>query len=93
MTTENKESNENKLLNFGSLGFLMKINSVLSEVEKGINADGGYLELHSVEGKTIKLSLKGACVNCPSSQMTIKYGIEKRLRDEIDPEIEVIAIS
>ncbi len=80
------------LSNFGSIGFMLKINNVLAEVEKGINADGGYLELHSVEGKIVKLSLKGACINCPSSQMTIKYGIEKRLREEIDPEIEVIAV-
>lgn len=80
------------LSNFGSIGLMLKINNVLAEVEKGINADGGYLELHSVEGKIVKLSLKGACINCPSSQMTIKYGIEKRLREEIDPEIEVIAV-
>lgn len=76
----------------GQMGLTIKINKILNEVEQGIIADGGYLEVHSIEDKKITLSLKGACVNCPSSQMTIKYGIEKRLRDEIDPEIEVIAI-
>jgi len=77
---------------FGNIGLTLQINRVLNEVEKAVAADGGYIELHAIEGKLVKLSLKGACVNCPSSSMTIKYGIEKRLREEVDPEIEVIAV-
>ncbi len=75
-----------------SLAFTLKINQVLNAVSEQIAADGGFLELHGIEGKQVKVSLGGACVHCPSSQMTIKYGIEKRLQEEIDPEIEVIAV-
>lgn len=76
----------------GSFGLTLQINRVLSEVEQAVAADGGYIELHSIEDKLVKLSLRGACVNCPSSSITIKYGIEKRLREEVHPEIEVVAI-
>ncbi len=76
-----------------SLAFTLKVNQVLSEIEKGIRADGGFLQLHEIQDKKIKISLGGACVHCPSSQMTIKYGIEKRLQEEIDPSIEVIAVT
>ncbi|HEY9885763.1 MAG TPA: NifU family protein [Vampirovibrionales bacterium] len=84
-------NSENNFL-LGSIGLTIRIQQLLSKIEEGIIADGGYLEVHSIEDKKVKLSLKGACVNCPSSQMTIKFGIEKRLKAEIDPEIEVIAI-
>ncbi|MDJ0625075.1 MAG: NifU family protein [Candidatus Caenarcaniphilales bacterium] len=77
---------------FGSIGLSLKINKVLTEVEQAVIADGGSIEIHEIDGKTIKLSLGGACVNCPSSQMTIKFGIEKRLKEEVDPEIEVINV-
>lgn len=74
------------------MALTLRINQVLTQVEEAVAADGGHIQLHGIEGKTVKLALGGACVNCPSSQMTIKYGIEKRLRDEVDPEIEVIAV-
>ena len=54
-----------------------------------LQADGGDLEIVAIEGKTVKLALKGACGGCPHATMTIKDGIERVLRDEIDPEITV----
>jgi Fe-S cluster biogenesis protein NfuA len=74
------------------INFKAKVMQVLSEVEKGVAADGGFIEIHEIEDKKVKLSLGGACVHCPSSQMTIKYGIEKRLKMEVDEEIEVIQV-
>lgn len=75
-----------------SLIFTLKINELLTEIEKGIRADGGYLEVYEIKNKKITIALGGACEHCPSLQMTIKYGIEKRLQEEVDPEIEVINI-
>jgi len=49
-------------------------------------ADGGNVELVDIEGPVVKLKLQGACGSCPSSQMTLKMGIERRLREFI-PEI------
>lgn len=66
-----------------------KIRARLEELRSYLQADGGDLEIVAIEGKTVKLALKGACGGCPHATMTIKDGIERVLRDEIDPEISV----
>lgn len=66
-----------------------KIRTKLEELRGFLQADGGDLEIVSIEGKNVTLALKGACGGCPHATMTIKDGIERILRDEIDPEIVV----
>ncbi len=66
-----------------------KIRTKLEELRGFLQADGGDLEIVSIEDKTVTLALKGACGGCPHATMTIKDGIERILRDEIDPEIVV----
>ena len=66
-----------------------KIRTRLEELRGMLQADGGDLEVVSIEGKKVKLSLKGACGCCPHATMTIRDGIQRILREEIDPEIEV----
>ena len=61
-----------------------KIRARLEELRSYLQADGGDLEIVAIEGKTVKLALKGACGGCPHATMTIKDGIERVLRDEID---------
>lgn len=62
------------------------VNNVLEELRPYLMADGGNVELIDIEGPVVKLKLQGACGSCPSSQMTLKMGIERRLREFI-PEI------
>jgi Fe-S cluster biogenesis protein NfuA len=52
-------------------------------------ADGGNVELAEIEGPIVKLRLQGACGSCPSSAMTLKMGIERRLREKIPEIVEV----
>ena len=66
-----------------------KITTRLEELRVHLQADGGDLEVVAIEGKTVKLKLRGACGGCPHAAMTIKGGLERILRDEIDPEIEI----
>ena len=66
-----------------------KIRARLEELRSYLQADGGDLEIVAIEGKTVKLSLCGACGGCPHATITIKDGIERILKDEIDPEIVV----
>ena len=47
------------------------------------------MEIVGIEGKTVKLKLRGACGGCPHAAMTIKGGLERILREEIDPEIVI----
>ena len=64
-----------------------KITARLEELRSCLQADGGDLEVVSIEGKLVKLRLRGACGCCPHATMTIKDGLERILREEIDPEI------
>ncbi|CAI9784368.1 unnamed protein product [Fraxinus pennsylvanica] len=65
------------------------VEKVLDEVRPGLMADGGNVVLHEIDGLIVVLKLQGACGSCPSSTMTLKMGIETRLRDKI-PEIEAV---
>lgn len=62
------------------------VEQVLDEMRPYLMADGGNVELVEIDGPTVRLRLQGACGSCPSSAMTLKMGIERRLR-EIIPEI------
>ena len=64
-----------------------KITDRLEELRSCLQADGGDLEIVEISGKTAKLRLRGACGCCPHATMTIKEGLERILREEIDPEI------
>ncbi|KAG9456338.1 hypothetical protein H6P81_000846 [Aristolochia fimbriata] len=62
---------------------------VLDDVRPSLMADGGNVALHEIDGLVVVLKLQGACGSCPSSTMTLKMGIETRLRDKI-PEIQAV---
>lgn len=65
------------------------VETVLDELRPYLMADGGNVELVDIEGPTVKLRLQGACGSCPSSTMTLRMGIERRLREQI-PEINEV---
>jgi len=69
-----------------------KVNKALDKIRPSLMADGGNVELVEVEDGVVKVRLTGACGGCPMSQMTLKMGIERLLKQEI-PEIkEVVAV-
>jgi Fe-S cluster biogenesis protein NfuA len=65
------------------------VETVLDEMRPYLMADGGNVELVEIDGPIVRLRLQGACGSCPSSTMTLKMGIERRLR-EIIPEIDEV---
>ncbi|XVE79975.1 hypothetical protein DITRI_Ditri14bG0100900 [Diplodiscus trichospermus] len=65
------------------------VEKVLDEVRPSLMADGGDVALHEIDGLLVVLKLQGACGSCPSSAMTLKMGIETRLRDKIPEIMEV----
>lgn len=65
------------------------VERVLDEVRPSLMADGGNVALHEIDGLVVVLKLQGACGSCPSSTMTLKMGIETRLRDKIPEILEV----
>ncbi|KAF7103438.1 hypothetical protein CFC21_104428 [Triticum aestivum] len=65
------------------------VERVLDEVRPSLMRDGGNVALHEIDGLVVVLMLQGACGSCPSSTMTLKMGIESRLRDKIPEILEV----
>ena len=65
------------------------VEQVLNDLRPYLMADGGNVELVEIDGPTVKLRLQGACGSCPSSAMTLRMGIERRLREFI-PEISEV---
>ncbi|MDY6939097.1 MAG: NifU family protein [Cyanobacteriota bacterium] len=65
------------------------VETVLDELRPYLMADGGNVELVEIDGPIVRLRLQGACGSCPSSTMTLKMGIERRLREYI-PEISEV---
>jgi len=66
-----------------------QIREKLDALRVHLQADGGDLEIVNIQGKTVQLRLKGACGGCPHATITIKDGLERILREEIDPEITI----
>ncbi|HIK35176.1 MULTISPECIES: NifU family protein [unclassified Thermosynechococcus] len=62
------------------------VEKVLDELRPYLMADGGNVELVEIEGPVVRLRLQGACGSCPSSTMTLRMGIERKLKESI-PEI------
>ena len=70
-----------------------RVEAALNKVRPGLQADGGDVELVGVEEDgVVKVRLTGACGGCPMSQMTLKMGIEKVLREEVAEVKEVVAL-
>ncbi|MBW2609045.1 MAG: NifU family protein [Deltaproteobacteria bacterium] len=65
-----------------------KVEIALNKVRPSLQADGGDVELVDVdENGVVKVKLQGSCAGCPMSQMTLKMGIEKILKQNV-PEID-----
>jgi Fe-S cluster biogenesis protein NfuA len=61
-----------------------QVKDFLVTIRPMLQADGGDVELVNVEEDgTVKLRLKGACGGCPMSRITLKRGIEARMKQVI----------
>lgn len=69
------------------------VETVLDELRPYLIADGGNVELVELDGPVVKLRLQGACGSCPSSTMTLRMGIERKLRQMIPDIVEVMQVS
>lgn len=77
-----------EVLEGDALVALVKI--VLDECRPLVQSDGGDIELLDVQHDVVHVQLTGNCVGCPSSQATLRQGIERRLKARI-PQIQRLA--
>lgn len=67
-----------------------QIQEALDKIRPALQRDGGDVELVEVTGEgVVKVKLKGACGGCPMSQMTLKMGIEKVVKQAV-PEVKSV---
>lgn len=70
-----------------------EVSEVLDQIRPSLQADGGDVELIEVtDDGIVKVELQGACAGCPMSEMTLKNGIEKRLKEELSQVEEVQSV-
>ena len=68
------------------------VQSVIDQIRPMLQRDGGDVELVDVEDGIVKVRLQGACKGCPMSQMTLKNGIEKFVKQQIPEVISVESV-
>ena len=66
-----------------------KIKAVLNEIRPALQADGGDVEFIDYKDGVVLVRLQGACGSCPMSTMTLKQGIEARMKEQI-PEVQAV---
>jgi Fe-S cluster biogenesis protein NfuA len=67
-----------------------KIEDALDKVRPALQADGGDVQFVDVDDEgVVTVKLTGACGGCPMSQMTLKNGIEKVLKENV-PEVNSV---
>ena len=71
---------------------IAEINALLDErIRPYLASDGGWLEVVELEDSKLKIRYEGACGSCPSSLTGTLLSIENMIKEEIDPEITVVA--
>jgi len=66
-----------------------KVEKALEMIRPALQADGGNIELVDVVDGVVKVRLTGACGSCPMSQMTLKMGVERALKEQV-PEVKSV---
>ena len=69
---------------------ISRVREVLEEVRPMVQSDGGDIELMDVIDDVVGVRLTGNCIGCPSSQATLRQGIERKLKQRI-PQIKGIS--
>ena len=71
-----------------------RVEAVINALRPFIQYDGGDLELVGVspDGK-VEIRFHGACIGCPSSDMTLRDGIERNIRQKVPEVTQVISLN
>ncbi len=71
-----------------------RVEKSLDRIRPALENDGGNVELVDVDEEkgVVKVKLVGACGSCPMSQMTLRMGVERVLREDIPEITEVVAV-
>jgi len=68
------------------------VQKCIEKIRPSIALDGGDIKLIDIQNGKVFVQLLGACAGCASSGATLKYGVERQLRIDIHPELEVVNV-
>ena len=70
-----------------------KVKAVIEKIRPQLQMDGGDVQLVEIsDDGVVKVALKGHCIGCAHAQQTLKFGIERALK-QIVPEVkEVVSV-
>lgn len=69
-----------------------KIEKALEGIRPALQADGGDIQLVSIEDGVVKVRLTGACGGCPMSQVTMTQGVERAIKKAVPEVKKVVAV-
>jgi len=70
-----------------------EVSEALNRLRPAMNADGGDIELVSIEDGVVSLRFKGTCLVCPSASLTLSEGIERTLKENISWVVKVVRVN
>jgi Fe-S cluster biogenesis protein NfuA len=69
-----------------------KVEETLNQIRWRLQADGGDVQLVSVDDGVVKVKLTGACFGCPMATLTLKSVIERILKEKVPEVKEVVSV-
>ena len=80
------------MIPFSDEELMEPVRNVIEKVRPSLALDGGDIDFITVKDGKVYVQLKGACIGCGSSGITLKYGVERQLRMDIHPELTVVNV-
>jgi Fe-S cluster biogenesis protein NfuA len=80
------------MIPFSDEELMQPVRNLIDKIRPTLALDGGDIAFLTVKNGTIYVQLQGACIGCSSSGTTLKYGVERQLRMDIHPELNVINV-
>ncbi len=73
---------------------IAQVKQAIQDIRPALQNDGGDVEYVSMNDEgTVSVRLVGSCAGCPMSQMTLKHGIERYLKDKVGSHIIVESVN
>ncbi len=70
-----------------------KVIEAIDNVRPSLQNDGGDIDFVKMEGNKVYVNLRGACAGCMMAEMTLKNGVERMLRYNVDENLEVVDLT
>ena len=67
-------------------------NIIISKIAPMLAKDGGAIQLLQIKEAKVYIQLQGACVGCAASNSTLKFIVEKNLKELIHPDLQIVNV-